>query len=205
MSTQAVSKSEVRKQAQRERVLSAALICFVRYGFHNASMANIAETAQMSAGLIYRYFENKNAIILAIIEAQLEITRERIRELRSTDDLADGMIEYFESQDCGDPESMSAALFLEMSAEATRDADIRRAVERFDTVVRQGLMDWLSRPIDQGGHGLGAETARVRAVAMTLLIEGMKARRAREPDIDRADLRAAVEAIVETITRPEAE
>src|SRR3546814_5115905 len=59
------SKAELRTLAQRERILCAAQKCFVEHGFHAASMASIAETAEMSAGLIYRYFENKNAIILA--------------------------------------------------------------------------------------------------------------------------------------------
>ncbi len=53
-----------RAEAQRDRILCAALKCFIEHGFHAASMANIAETAQMSAGLMYRYFDNKNAIVL---------------------------------------------------------------------------------------------------------------------------------------------
>ena len=40
-------------------ILDAAKKCFIEHGFHAASMANIAETAGMSPGLIYRYFENK--------------------------------------------------------------------------------------------------------------------------------------------------
>ncbi|MGD8359415.1 MAG: helix-turn-helix domain-containing protein, partial [Lysobacterales bacterium] len=77
-------RTATRKQAQRERILSAAQACFVESGFHAASMANIAETAEMSPGLIYRYFESKNAIILAIIDKQLTVLRRRIRELHST-------------------------------------------------------------------------------------------------------------------------
>jgi len=57
-----------RASAQRDRILAAAKQCFIEHGFHAASMASIAEAADISAGLIYRYFDNKNAIILAIIE-----------------------------------------------------------------------------------------------------------------------------------------
>src|SRR3546814_16038354 len=52
------SKAELRTLAQRERILCAAQKCFVEHGFHAASMASIAETAEMSAGLIPREFEN---------------------------------------------------------------------------------------------------------------------------------------------------
>ena len=61
-------RAAARADLQRARILDAAQRCFVESGFHAATMAKIAETAGMSAGLIYRYFESKNAIVLAIIE-----------------------------------------------------------------------------------------------------------------------------------------
>ena len=39
----------------------------------------------MSAGLMYRYFDNKNAIVLAIVERQLEEKRAGIRQLHSSE------------------------------------------------------------------------------------------------------------------------
>lgn len=75
------TKSEARTRQQRERILNAARSCFVKHGFHTASMAKIAETAGMSPGLIYRYFDSKNDIILAIIEQQLEDARADIAAL----------------------------------------------------------------------------------------------------------------------------
>lgn len=189
----AASKAELHRQAQRERILQAALSCFVKSGFHNASVATIAETASMSTGLIYRYFENKNAIILAIIEAQLNVARRRIREMRNTDDLTEAIIEYFYSRNTDTMESMSAALFLEMSAEATRDPEIAAAVCRLDTTIRQEIIDWLTRDAAAGGQGLPRDGADARALAWVLLIEGLKARKAREPDLDRQTLREAIE------------
>lgn len=41
-------KDTPRAEVQRERILCAAQKCFIEHGFHAASMANIAETAQMS-------------------------------------------------------------------------------------------------------------------------------------------------------------
>ena len=61
-----------RAAKQRERILDAAEVCFIQHGFHAASMAGIAQTADMSAGLIYRYFDSKAAIVKAIIERHLE-------------------------------------------------------------------------------------------------------------------------------------
>ena len=43
---------------QRERILEAARLCFLKRCFHAASIADIAQEAGMSPGLMYRYFEN---------------------------------------------------------------------------------------------------------------------------------------------------
>src|SRR5690606_41896893 len=90
-------KVSKRAQAQRERILAAAQKCFVESGFHAASMASISEAAGMSPGLIYRYFENKNSIILAIIERQLEEGRADSAALRSDSALGPRIIELFGS------------------------------------------------------------------------------------------------------------
>lgn len=45
--------------ARREEILAAAVKIFARKGMQNATMAEIAEEAGISAGAIYRYFANK--------------------------------------------------------------------------------------------------------------------------------------------------
>lgn len=196
------TRTESRTQAQRERILAAALGCFVQKGFHAASMATIAETAGMSPGLIYRYFENKNAIILAIIEQQLEVVRHKIRQLRASSDLTEGIIEHFDEHDTGNSNSMSSALFLEMSAEATRDAQIAAALQRFDDTVRSELVEWLGRSEQRGGHGLAAGVARERVLMLLCLLEGLKVRKAREPGLDRKLLRRSLDFVIEALFPP---
>ena len=60
-----------RAQAQRERILDAAPRCFIARGFHAASVSDIATEAGISQGLMYRYFDNKRAMILALIERRV--------------------------------------------------------------------------------------------------------------------------------------
>ena len=152
-------KQHSHKQSQRERILEAATSCFIQHGFHSASMATISETAGMSPGLIYRYFENKNAIVLAIVEAQLEVVKSRLCALHNTGDLGEAMLEYFESHDQKPYGSASAPLFLEITAAATRDPDIAQAVVRIDNTVRMALADWFHRSREEGGYGLPADAA----------------------------------------------
>lgn len=190
------TKIETRIQVQRERILAAAQQCFVEHGFHAASMAGIAETAGMSVGLIYRYFASKNEIIVAIIEQQLELLRADLALLDNSVDLAACLAEGRGTCASNQTQRLSPALFLEMSAEATRDPKIAQALNAFDTAVRADIADWLGRNRQQGGYGLPQDIAPARALTLQCLIEGLKVRAAREPGIDKTLLKTALDEIL---------
>ena len=196
-----VHGSGSRADAQRDRILGAALKCFIEHGFHAASMASIADTAQMSAGLMYRYFENKNAIVLGIIERQLEEKRAVLRQLHSSNDIAAGLLTAFERWCAADPDAMSPALFLEMSAEATRNPPLAEALRSFDAGMRMELQAWLGRDRGLGGMGLPPECAAFRALSLQCFIDGLVLRSVRDPGVDRDQLQAAVREQVERLTR----
>jgi AcrR family transcriptional regulator len=52
------------KEEKRTAVIHAALDLVAEHGFHGAPMSAVAERADVAAGTIYRYFENKDALIL---------------------------------------------------------------------------------------------------------------------------------------------
>jgi AcrR family transcriptional regulator len=191
-----------RAEAQRERILCAAQKCFIEHGFHAASMARIAETAQMSAGLMYRYFTNKNAIVLAIIERQLEEGRAQIAGLRSSSQLAADLFETYAHWQARDSGVMNAALFLEMSAEATRDPQIAAALRNSDRLILADFQAWMSRSCDGGGPGLPPETVLTRAFLLQCFIKGLVVSAVRGPDLDGAELMAAIEKAVDRLLSP---
>ncbi len=186
-----VDKAGARVEAQRERILVAAQKCFVERGFHAASMANIAETAGMSAGLIYRYFVSKSEIIMAIVELQLDMLLDDIKLKRKVDMTAELIASFNRSSD-DQTRGMNPALLLEMSAEATRDPNIATALDSYDRTLRDALTRWLGEEQEHGGPGLPEPVARQRALLMQLLLEGLKVRQTREPDLDRNLLEAAL-------------
>lgn len=51
------------KPDKRDEIVRAALELIAEHGFHGAPMAMIAERADVGAGTIYRYFENKDVLI----------------------------------------------------------------------------------------------------------------------------------------------
>jgi AcrR family transcriptional regulator len=60
--------SEAHLAARRQQILDAARRCFLRNGFHNASMQDVIAEAELSVGAVYRYFRSKTEIIAAIAE-----------------------------------------------------------------------------------------------------------------------------------------
>ena len=52
--------------ARRRQILSAALRCFARDGFHGATMQDIFREADLSPGAVYSYFKGKDELIAAI-------------------------------------------------------------------------------------------------------------------------------------------
>ncbi|NLD68165.1 MAG: TetR/AcrR family transcriptional regulator [Limnobacter sp.] len=186
------AESSSRAAQQRDRILGAAQRCFVEHGFHAASMARIAETAGMSPGLIYRYFHGKNEIILAIIERQLAERQEDIARLRGASGLVSGPVEAFEQWRDGNPGIFNAALFLEMSAEATRDPRIAGALREADLASRKSFRDWMSRSVEEGGLGMPEDMTETRAIILECLYEGLAIRAVREPDLDPDTLRKAL-------------
>ncbi|WP_346949504.1 helix-turn-helix domain-containing protein [Dyella sp.] len=187
-----------RAREQRERILAAAQHCFVKYGFHAASMANIAEAAAMSAGLIYRYFPNKSSIVLAIIERQSEMELEDIRALGASTDPVDALMECFVewSRPRPDMRIMNAALFLETSAEATRDKQVANAIHHADELACTEFRQWLEKPAEEGGIGMSPAISERRSLALMLLVEGLAVRAARDPKLDTELLREALAEVV---------
>ncbi len=180
------TRAQERTERQRDRILQAAKACFVEHGFHAASMANISEAAQMSPGLIYRYFENKNSIILAIIERQLQDSRAGIEALNHGSDLGERLGEAFAKLQVADEEFMNPALYLEMSAQASRDPQIAQALGESDQAMRGELAAWLRKVARGDGRPADAQDVAARALVLQCLFEGLVVRAVREPTLDPA-------------------
>src|SRR3546814_12351017 len=60
-----------RSAARRQHILATTRDLFVKRGFHQTGMAQIASSSGIAVGQIYRDLANKEAIIAAICEADL--------------------------------------------------------------------------------------------------------------------------------------
>lgn len=59
-----------RKKERIKEILRAAKIIFLRNGFHNSSMDDVADIADLGKGTIYYYFKSKEEIFFTLIERE---------------------------------------------------------------------------------------------------------------------------------------
>lgn len=187
------ARAAERALAQRERILLAAKKCFVEHGFHAASMGDIAHEADMSPGLIYRYYESKSAITVAIMERELEESRESIRELISAGDFAEAIYVTYSHWRDRDAPLMNATLFTEISAEATRNPAVATTLRMTDKAIRDELSQVVRATVEKKyGVRTTPEATERLTLVLQCFIEGLVIRAIREPDLDPALMKASI-------------
>lgn len=66
--------------AARERLIDAAEACFHRYGVMKTTVEDVAATAQVSRATVYRYFDGRDSIILAVLLREAGRFLDRLRD-----------------------------------------------------------------------------------------------------------------------------
>jgi AcrR family transcriptional regulator len=59
--------SEEHKEARREQILVGAQRAFARHGYEGATVARLEEKTGLSRGAIFNYYENKQALFVALV------------------------------------------------------------------------------------------------------------------------------------------
>ncbi len=125
-----------------KQVLEAAETCFRLHGFHATSMAQIASTAKMSVGHIYRYFPSKDDIIAAIVERDVAAA---MADFDALEDDEAGVFPAFFRHWRTKVERMSergcSVLWLEIMSEAARNPRAARIMSAFRNSVAGRLVD----------------------------------------------------------------
>lgn len=67
MEDQTLPRREREKLRQRQEILAAALDLFSQNGYHNVSMAEIAEKSEFAVGTLYKFFQNKEDLYKTLV------------------------------------------------------------------------------------------------------------------------------------------
>lgn len=192
-----VEADQTRAEIRRQQILDAAASCFVREGFHGASIAKISKTAGMSPGHIYHFFENKEAIIAALVERKLERSLEIVRQFESAEDLYQAMIDRVEIGLDEQTDLDTAALEMEILAEAARNPAVAAIVRAADAAKRERLRRLYVPARRARGLEIGDEAAATEVI-MTLF-EGLSARAISHPELDKAAMLPLLRAVLRAL------
>lgn len=80
MSPKTKEQFEEIRQRSMEAIKQNALELFGRKGYFNTSISDIAKAAGVSKGLMYNYFESKDALLAAIIQEAIEVGERLIED-----------------------------------------------------------------------------------------------------------------------------
>jgi TetR/AcrR family transcriptional regulator, fatty acid metabolism regulator protein len=78
---------------KRRALLGAAVRVFARSGYQGARVGDIAEEAGVAHGLLYHYFDSKEAVLRAIFRENWGLLLERFRAVETADEPADQKLE----------------------------------------------------------------------------------------------------------------
>ena len=160
---------------RRAQILEAAIVCFAKRGFHQTSMHDISAEAGISVGLIYRYFENKEAVIAAMADRHKKEILEVLERARQAPTLLESLEILFTAHCCeGEPQIVSAFV-VDLYAEASRHPQIADLVRDVLDTSMNGVTDLIARSPEAqrvAAHGLTPEelSELIFAVARGMLM-----------------------------------
>jgi len=152
------------------QILDAAVACFAKRGFHQASMHDISAEAGISVGLIYRYFQNKEAVIAAMADRHKKQIQEILERARQAPNLRESLETLFTAH-CGETEpQVTAAFVVDLFAEANRNTRVAELVSGVCDAAMDGVTDLIARSPEGRGSDL---TPREMAELIFAVNDGM--------------------------------
>lgn len=185
------------REERKQRVLDATIRCVHKYGFHAASMSEIAAEANISVGIIYRYFENKEAIIEALIEREIEERNIRFDELNNTPNSE--LFNHFSSfipeiidqaTSCG-----FANVGLEIMSEAARNPRVANIVKK----AEKHTSDCGNAVLKRLAPNLSDEKINAYNDLFQILFDGMMVFSVVKPEFDKKFMAQIMSKILSTI------
>ncbi|MCA0317409.1 MAG: TetR/AcrR family transcriptional regulator [Proteobacteria bacterium] len=173
---------DVQRTDRKAAILEAAERCFVRSGFHGASMSEICAEAGMSPGNLYRYFPSKEAMIEGLCERDFEEVGQQFAELADAPDIWQAFRELAKVHMVEEPRE-HCAMWIESMSEVARNPQIAALRARIDGFIHDKLLGALQLAKARGQTSPHADLDRAVQFLITFA-DGLMLRRARDPDFD---------------------
>jgi AcrR family transcriptional regulator len=168
-----------------DEILDAATRILAERGYASLSLRAVAEGAGVALGHAQYYFPAKRDVVRGLLERYLARSVERLRERAggagAPEKRLRDAVHLLLADQLADPD---CALFREIWALASRDAEVARALRAFYDEYRDRMRALLLAV----SPGLGAARAARRAELLVALLEGLSVVRSEESPRARAAL-----------------
>lgn len=177
-------RDAVLADSRRKQLLEAAEACFIKHGFHNASMAHISKASGMSMGNIYGYFQNKEDIINALVQSKLEGLDTFLEELAAKAiSLENFLCDLARLQILSRQDQTQESLMFDILAELDRNEVITASMRAHDKSFRTQLVAICRKFRPDWAENI----AESRVDLIMLLLDGFPMRTALHPDMNMDD------------------
>ena len=157
---------------RRTQILEAAVVCFAKHGFHQASMHDISAEAGISVGLIYRYFQNKEAVIAAMADRHKNEISNLLERAGQAPDLFEALEIIFTAHCCEDSPKVLSAFVVDLYAEASRNPAVADLVRDVLHTAMDGVTKLIARS-PEGQNAANGQTPRELAELIFAVARGM--------------------------------
>ena len=173
-------------ELRRQQILDAAAACFSRRGFHQSTMQDICQEADLSPGAVYRYFPSKDAIIEAMCARGRAQNADAVREgfeAGSTLEVFRELIRIFFIELDNLRNFENCVLNVELAAEASRNEHVQRLLQETNRDVREKFTSMIQNAQDRGEIDQSLSPESIARV-MQALYQGFVNQRLVDRDID---------------------
>jgi AcrR family transcriptional regulator len=130
---------------KRRQILGAAVRVFARKGFHASRVGDIAEEAGVAHGLLYHYFDSKDAVLEAVFHENWSVLLMRIGSVEETDEPAADQLRHIATiilrtwLHLPDVVRVVIQEFGRSPELAERIGDLAQPIELFQRVIERGI------------------------------------------------------------------
>jgi AcrR family transcriptional regulator len=156
--------------ARKAAILAATARVIVANGVDSTRLADVADEAGVSVGLIQHYFRTKERLVLETFRAAIEENRQSWRQCVAEDDdplVRIARLAQFISSD--DDFGQAWGLWVEFYAASTRNRELRKHIHRIMNVWREFFTESIVDGIERGvlHPASDVDDAVTRIVALT--------------------------------------
>jgi AcrR family transcriptional regulator len=196
--------TEAHSAARRQQIIDAAYRCFARKGFHQATMRDIYEEAELSPGAIYHYFPGKDAIIQASFEFDYQRSLALFEAATASDNPLNALTEliafFFRGLE-GAAELGAGRVNVQGWGEALVNPPLRETLQRVMTQYLDALTQIVRRAQALGQLDPSFDPYVLSRIILSLYY-GLELQKALDPAVEVAAYAAAVTSLLRAATLP---